>query len=100
GAELLAEGETFKVQAFRHGRAAYGIQFHAEVTHAMMCRWTTQGQERLAPPGAQPRHHHFIDQPAYHPPLPPLLRDFLDRWCALDRDAVPLLPSSRVFRVR
>jgi len=88
GAELLAEGETFKVQAFRHGRAAYGIQFHAEVTHAMMCRWTTQGQERLALPGAKPRNQHFMDRPVYDLAIRTWLHDFLDRWCALDRDAV------------
>jgi GMP synthase (glutamine-hydrolysing) len=54
GADMLAEGDLFKVQAFRYGPAAYGIQFHAEVTHAMMCRWTTRGHARLALPGAKP----------------------------------------------
>src|SRR5215469_3039514 len=53
GGELLAEGEMFKAQAFRYGRAAYGIQFHAEVTHAMMCRWIMKGEARLAMPGAK-----------------------------------------------
>ena len=46
GAELLAEGDTFAVQAFRYGPAAYALQFHPEVTHAMMHRWTTRGHER------------------------------------------------------
>src|SRR6266550_4274189 len=45
GAALVAEGELFPVQAFRHGACAYAIQFHPEVTHAMMCRWTTRGHE-------------------------------------------------------
>jgi len=88
GAELLAEGETFKVQAFRHGRTAYGIQFHAEVTHAMMCRWTTRGHERLALPGAKSRNQHFADRPVYDLAIRTWLYDFLDRWCALDRDGV------------
>ncbi len=88
GAELLAEGEIFKVQAFRYGRAAYGIQFHAEVTHAMMCRWTTRGGERLALPGAKPRDQHFVDRPVYDLAIRTWLRDFLDRWCALDRDGI------------
>ena len=88
GAELLAEGEIFKVQAFRYGRAAYGIQFHAEVTHAMMCRWTTRGEERLALPGAKPRNQHFVDRPVYDLAIRTWLRDFLDRWCALDRDGI------------
>ncbi len=88
GAELLSEGETFKVQAFRYGRAAYGIQFHAEVTHAMMCRWTTQGHERLALPGAKPRHEHFVDRPVYDLAIRTWLREFLDRWRAPHRDDV------------
>jgi GMP synthase (glutamine-hydrolysing) len=88
GTELLAEGEIFKVQAFRYARAAYGIQFHAEVTHAMMCRWTTRGHDRLVLPGAKPRDQHFVDRPVYDLAIRTWLRDFLDRWCAPDRDRV------------
>lgn len=80
GADLLAEGDLFKVQAFRYGPAAYGIQFHAEVTHAMMCRWTTRGHERLALPGAKPRAAHFVDRPVYDLAIRTWLFDFLDRW--------------------
>ena len=43
GAILLAEGDDFEAQAFRYGPAAYGLQFHPEVTYQMMCRWTTGG---------------------------------------------------------
>jgi GMP synthase (glutamine-hydrolysing) len=88
GAELLAEGEIFKVQAFRYGRTAYGIQFHAEVTHAMMCRWTTQGHERLALPGAKPRNQHFVDRPIYDLAIRTWLCDFLDSWRAPACDGV------------
>ena len=42
GAELLAEGDSFPVQAFRYGGRAYAFQFHPDVTHATMCRWTTR----------------------------------------------------------
>lgn len=59
GAALLATGEDFAVQAFRFGPAAYGLQFHPEVTYAMICRWTIRGAERMALPGAQPRHLHL-----------------------------------------
>ena len=38
GGELLAEGDAFSVQAFRYG-TGYALQFHPEVTHAMMYRW-------------------------------------------------------------
>ncbi len=59
GATLLAKGQDFEAQAFRFGRAAYGFQFHPEVTFAMMCRWTLSGADRMAMPGARPRHRHL-----------------------------------------
>jgi GMP synthase (glutamine-hydrolysing) len=79
-AELLAEGDIFEVQAFRYGTAAYGIQFHPEVTHHTMCRWTTMGHIRLAMPGARARPDHFIDRPVYDPAVRAWLAAFLDRW--------------------
>jgi GMP synthase (glutamine-hydrolysing) len=60
GATLLASGLDFETQAFRYGPCAYGLQFHPEVTYAMMCCWTmraTAGYESL--PGAYPRHAHL-----------------------------------------
>jgi GMP synthase (glutamine-hydrolysing) len=84
GAELLAEGDIFAVQAFRYGRAAYGVQFHAEVTHAMMCRWTTRGHARMEMPGARPRADHYADRPVYDPAIRRWLTDFLDRWIGAD----------------
>jgi GMP synthase (glutamine-hydrolysing) len=38
GAETLATGDDFPTQAIRVGPAAFGLQFHPEVTHAMLCR--------------------------------------------------------------
>ena len=53
GGELLAEGEgAFAVQAFRYG-TGYGIQFHPEVTHAMMYRWLVRGAHRMDAAGRQ-----------------------------------------------
>ena len=80
GGELLAAGDLFEVQAFRYGPAAYGIQFHAEVTHLMMCRWTTRGSDRMQMPGAKPRAMHFADRPLYDPAIRAWLSTFLDRW--------------------
>jgi GMP synthase (glutamine-hydrolysing) len=87
GAELLAEGDIFKVQAVRYGAAAYGIQFHAEVTHAMMCRWTTRGHARMELPGAKQRAAHFAERPVYDPTIRAWLTIFLDRWLAGDTQA-------------
>jgi GMP synthase (glutamine-hydrolysing) len=82
GSELLAESEMFRTQAFRHGPAAYGIQFHAEVTHAMMCRWLLKGESRLTLPGAKCAEQHFADRPVYDFAIRCWLAEFLDRWCA------------------
>ena len=51
---LLAEGDDFEVQACRYGRSAYAVQFHPEVSFAIMCRWTLLTRERLAEPGPDP----------------------------------------------
>lgn len=80
GGVLLATGETFETQAFRYGRAAYGIQFHAEVTHAMMCRWLMRGAARLTLPGAKCSEQHFADRPVYDFAIRTWLAAFLDGW--------------------
>ena len=77
--ELLAEGDVFPVQAFRFG-SAYALQFHPDVTHAMMCRWTTRGHERLSLPGAKPRTAHFADRAVHDLAARAWLRLFLDHW--------------------
>ena len=83
GAELLAEGENgFNVQAFRCG-CGYGIQFHPEVTHAMMHRWLVRGAHRMDMPGAKQRHEHVADRAAYDYASRHWLTCFLDHW--LDR---------------
>jgi GMP synthase (glutamine-hydrolysing) len=78
GATLLATSELFRNQAFRYGPAAFGIQFHAELTLAMLHRWTVRGAERLGLPGAQPRRAHFEGRAVHDPPLRRWLDEFLD----------------------
>lgn len=78
-AELLAEGDTFGVQAIRYGRA-YALQFHPDVTHAMMHKWTTRGHERLGLPGARPRDTHFADRAVYDYTARAWLSVFLEQW--------------------
>lgn len=77
---LLAEGDLFPNQAFRVGAAAYGIQFHPELTLAMMHRWTVKGAERMKLPCAQSRRAHFAGRALYDPPLNAWLERFLDLW--------------------
>jgi GMP synthase (glutamine-hydrolysing) len=79
GAELLAEGGDFPVQAFRSGDC-FGFQFHPDVTYAMMHRWTTRGDARLELPGACPRHQHFADRAIHDVTERAWLKQFLDGW--------------------
>src|SRR5262249_1627389 len=82
GAKLLAASEIFETAAMRYGPAAYGIQFHAEVTHLMMCRWTTRGHARMEMPGAKKRAAHFAERPVYDLAIRTWLTTFLDAWLA------------------
>jgi GMP synthase (glutamine-hydrolysing) len=84
GAELLATGDLFPHQAFRTGQAAFGVQFHAELTYAMACRWTVRGAERLNLPGTQPRADHMAGWFRYDPAIRAFLDRFLDLWLSLD----------------
>lgn len=81
GAELLAEGGDFPIQAFRSGHA-FGLQFHPDVTYAMMHRWTTRGYDRMEAPGARARHHHFADRAVHDVTERAWLKAFLDDWLA------------------
>jgi GMP synthase (glutamine-hydrolysing) len=81
GAELLAEGDSFPVQAFRNENA-YALQFHPDVTHATICRWTTRGHERTLLPNAKPRAAHFADRAVHDPAGRAWLAAFLNHWLA------------------
>jgi GMP synthase (glutamine-hydrolysing) len=45
GAVLLAAGSSCENQAFRWGANAYGLQFHIEMTAAMLEEWLQQGHD-------------------------------------------------------
>lgn len=81
GAELLAEGGDFPVQAFHCG-SAFGLQFHPDVTYAMLHCWTTRGCERLDAPGARPRHLHFADRAVHDASERAWLKHFMEGWLA------------------
>jgi GMP synthase (glutamine-hydrolysing) len=81
GAVQLAEGDTFPNQAFQYGNA-YGLQFHVDVTHAMMCRWTVRGHARMELPGAKPRAAHFLDRAVHDGAAQAWLAAFIDHWIA------------------
>jgi GMP synthase (glutamine-hydrolysing) len=79
GSELLAEGRDFPFEAFRFDNA-FALQFHPDVTNAMMHRWTTHGAERLSLPGAQPREMHFAGRAVYDLAERRWLMAFLQHW--------------------
>ncbi|MBX2805025.1 MAG: glutamine amidotransferase [Hyphomicrobiales bacterium] len=82
GAKLLAVGENFRNQAFRYGGAAYGVQFHPEMTLAMIHRWTTRAAHRFGAPGARPRHEHIMAHTSHGPGLRRWLDGFMKSWLA------------------
>lgn len=87
GSELLAEGvstDIFPIQAFRSG-SCYGLQFHPDVTTAMMHRWTTRGHERLTLPGARPRADHFAWRAVHDLAERAWLMRFLEGWLRNER---------------
>jgi GMP synthase (glutamine-hydrolysing) len=80
-AVLLAQGgaETYPNQAFRYGANAYGIQFHAELTRAMMHRWVVRAAHRFTLPGAQQGRDHLEGRMIWDLRLKGWLDEFLGR---------------------
>lgn len=77
GAELLAAADNYPNQAFRYGRNAWGIQFHAELTRVMMHRWVVRGAHRFVLPGAQPGRDHLAGRMVWDMKLRRWLEEFL-----------------------
>jgi GMP synthase-like glutamine amidotransferase len=82
GAELLASSDACRNQAFRVGNCIYGLQFHLEVTPAMIAEWLREdeacGDAREV---TQP-----IDPYAHAARSGELARLVFGRWCALLKD--------------
>jgi GMP synthase (glutamine-hydrolysing) len=79
GATLLATSPTYPNQAFQYGNNAWGIQFHAELTRAMMQRWVVRGAHRFVLPGAQPGRDHLGGRLIWDMHLRRWLVEFLER---------------------
>ena len=101
GAELLAWSQACRNQAFRAGRNIYGMQFHLEVTAAMIADWQMQdencGDVRELPTP--------ID-PVSRSPRPPVstgylsTKSFARRWAAATDRVAPLNPLSKLSSVQ
>jgi GMP synthase (glutamine-hydrolysing) len=77
GAELLASGHHYPNQAFRYAENAWGIQFHGELTRAMMHRWVVHGAHRFELPGAQMGKAHLDGRLQHDGPLRAWMDNFL-----------------------
>jgi GMP synthase (glutamine-hydrolysing) len=78
GVKLLAEGDAYPNQAIRYGGNAWGVQFHAELTRAMMHRWVVHGADRFTLPNAQDGSQHLEGRMIFNAPLKAWLSAFLD----------------------
>lgn len=84
GATLLAEGETFENQAFAYGPAAFAVQFHVELTTAMVHRWTSRSATEVPRTGAQPAPLHFHGRALHDWKTSRFLDSFVELWLARD----------------
>jgi GMP synthase (glutamine-hydrolysing) len=91
GATLLAEGDLFTNQAFSYGPTAFAIQFHIELTTAMVGRWTTRSAQRGPRPGAQPAPLHFEGRALHDWKTSAFLDRFLDLWLGRDDRGAEIL---------
>ncbi|WP_420393798.1 glutamine amidotransferase [Acuticoccus sp.] len=94
GTDLLAKGEHYEEQAFRVSDAAYGVQFHPEITLAMLHRWTTRAHERMQLPGARKRRDHFAGRAIYDGAVRDWLDRFLDLWTGASAEPPALAASA------
>ena len=85
GATLLATGEVFPNQAFVYGDAAYGVQFHPEITRTMIDRWTEKVPEQLLLPGAQSYETQVAAHDRHAASVERWLRGFLSDWLRVER---------------
>jgi GMP synthase (glutamine-hydrolysing) len=78
GVKLLAEGDAYPHQAIRYSENAWGVQFHAELTRAMMHSWVVRGASRFTMPNAQQGREHLEGRMIFDAPLRAWLWNFLD----------------------
>lgn len=81
GGELLVNGpDAFPNQAYRYGSTAVGIQFHPEITYAMVSRWSGHNPHKLNQTGAQDRAGQLAAHIAHSPQVRRWLMQFLAAW--------------------
>lgn len=80
-ARLLATADgAFPNQAFAYGPAAFGVQFHPEITYAQVHRWTGNNNTRMQIKGARERQQHIDGHVMHGLKVRGWLDMFLQRW--------------------
>lgn len=83
GADLLARGELFPNQAFALNPRVMGVQFHPEITDAMIANWSARAPaDSDQAPGAQCRTTHLSAYQQHQPQVQAWLLTQLDRLLA------------------
>ena len=80
GTLLVTSDGAYPNQAFGVGRAAVGVQFHPEITHAQVNRWSGGNPMRLLMRGAMPRAEQIDTHLMHGPTVLAWLDQFLVRW--------------------
>jgi len=80
GAKALASGAIFENQAFRFGRSAVALQFHPEMTLAMINRWTARSLHKYSGPTVHRRDRQILDHMRFGPVKQRWLGSFLRSW--------------------
>jgi GMP synthase (glutamine-hydrolysing) len=81
GATLLAKSDgPFENQAFVYGPAALGVQFHPEIMHTQVNRWSGSNPVRLLMRGAQSRNEQIASHLVHAPRVHTWLDQMLQRW--------------------
>jgi GMP synthase (glutamine-hydrolysing) len=79
---LALSNGPFPNQAFQVGPAAFGVQFHPEITYAHIVHWTGMNPPSLAMPGAQAPQAHIDGHFTHASTVTAWLDAFLTRWVA------------------
>ncbi|MEO0637038.1 MAG: gamma-glutamyl-gamma-aminobutyrate hydrolase family protein [Pseudomonadota bacterium] len=78
--KILASSELYPHQAYSLNERTVAIQFHVELTQAMMQAWTVRGAHRFDLPNAQGKRQHLNGRLLYDRPSELWLDAFLDKW--------------------
>lgn len=88
-AELLASSAACRNQAFRVGDRIYGLQFHLEVTPAMIAEWCREDEACGAHDAGRP-----IDPHAHAARTKELAETIFGRWCRLVKGQISICGAS------